>query len=145
MPKRVLIAVSVPDEWDKDSIADMATIQFCTAKSPVPDPTVWEWPDFWADHRDQKVTALRDGTASSNHQDVRWTSVNVDDLAAVARRAVRAHPNQLIQAIKEVRGVAHVSLKEAKDAVDLVRSAPPPKPPQFSSVEEAEAWMEAHG
>lgn len=44
MSKRVIVTVNVPEDAD---LWDLATQLACAL--PADDPTVWEWPDFWAD------------------------------------------------------------------------------------------------
>lgn len=55
--KRVIISISVEDGADTNSLADLA-------EQVGADPTVWEWPDFWADVRDKVVSPAGDTTAT---------------------------------------------------------------------------------
>lgn len=48
-------------------------------------------------------------------------TVLVGDIAKLADRLAAQYPNQFIQAIKELRGVTGLPLREAKDAIDDAR------------------------
>lgn len=44
MNKRVLIALTVPEDTDNGDLATELDVQF-----PAGDATVWEWDEFWKD------------------------------------------------------------------------------------------------
>lgn len=58
MAKRMMIAVTVPDDTEVDGLV-------CEIPSRLGlDPTVWEWSDFWLDVADGVVDATADRTVT---------------------------------------------------------------------------------
>lgn len=64
--KRVLVALSVPDDTEP---GDFATELECYRGDA--DPTVWEWADFWSAYAEGSVTPAGDSTMT-HHEGVRY-------------------------------------------------------------------------
>lgn len=55
--KRIVVAMTVPAAMDTSDLAMQLDMVYGHA-----DATVWEWKDFWADHKDGVVTPDGDKT-----------------------------------------------------------------------------------
>lgn len=53
--KRVLVAVNVPDDYDKESVAIAVDSYFGRTFHVEADSTVWSWADFWLDYEEGVV------------------------------------------------------------------------------------------
>lgn len=71
-PRRMVGTFTVPAELEDADVADIiesalrewaSTTQDYRVSAPDPDPTVWEWDNFWTDVTEGVVDSAHDGTA----------------------------------------------------------------------------------